>query len=126
MLPEDVAFLEGRGYGYTVELDAGLTCITISNFPLPLGLQPPSSDLMIRLPPGYPDAQPDMFWFAPFITRHDGRYPLAADTFEPYLGRTWQRFSRHLQPGHWRPGTDGLRGYLNLILRELERSAGAS
>jgi hypothetical protein len=40
---------------------------------------------------------------------------------ETYLGRTWQRFSRHLEAGAWRAGTDSLKSFLSLIISELER-----
>lgn len=102
-----------------------MTCLVIHEFPMPSGLSPAAVDLMVRLPPGYPDVPPDMFWCAPHVSRDDGGYPVAADVTETHLGRPWQRFSRHLPPGQWRPGTDGLQSYLRLVVRELEKAAAA-
>ena len=41
---------------------------------------------------------------------------------EHYLGRSWQRWSRHLLPGQWRSGVDGVESYLVLIRQDLTRS----
>jgi len=60
----------------------------------------------------------DMFWVSPTIRLRTGTYPPASETFETFLGRTWQRFSRHLPS--WRPGIDSLRSFLPLVLAELK------
>lgn len=38
----------------------------------------------------------------------------ATELTETYLGRSWQRWSRHIGNG-WRPGIDDLRSYLAYI-----------
>jgi hypothetical protein len=66
-------------------------------------------------------AQPDMFWTFPQIRRADGGYPPQADVFDlNYEGRLWQRWSRHFDPGQWRPGKDNLQTFLGTIRRELQ------
>jgi hypothetical protein len=119
---DDEAYLKGKRYEFEVRADQGLICVVITNYELPPGFDRPSSNLLLRLPQGFPDAPPDMFWFTPPIRLQvDGSFPPAAAQMEQYLGEMWQRFSRHLNAGAWRPGTDNLASYLALIGAELER-----
>jgi len=70
--------------------------------------------LLVKIPPQYPQAKLDMFWVWPHL-RLKGRsdYPDRANHFEQHVGRNVQLFSRHL--AQWRPGIDGVAGYLALI-----------
>jgi hypothetical protein len=124
-LPEqDSRFLEEKGIEFEAAVDSGMLCVTLKRFRLPDGYEPRDVDLLLRLPAGYPDASPDMFWIQPAVRLlKTGSYPAAADQMEHHLGRTWQRFSRHLAPGVWRPGADTLQAYLALIATDLARSA---
>lgn len=124
LLPADRAFLEGKGYEFEITPESGLVCVVIRRFRLPTGYTPDVTDLLLRLPPGFPDAQPDMYWCDPAVRiAATGEYPLAADQFEQHLGRNWQRFSRHLPAGVWQPGRDTLESYLTLIRADLGRQA---
>ena len=83
-LPElDIAYLNERGIAHEVVSDAGMICVVMPQWPLPSGFDRPASDLLVRLKPGYPDVQPDMWWFS------------------PAAGSAW--------PGGWWPGTPGAR-----------------
>ena len=62
----------------------------------------------------------------PAVKLAGGATVQATDLTETYLGRAWQRWSRHFQPGQWRSGLDGLESYLALIRRELTRAREAS
>jgi hypothetical protein len=77
------------------------------------------ADILIRIPPGFPMALLDMYWVAPVVRLRGGALPVNADQYETHEGRTWQRFSRHLPGGRWRPGVDSLKTYLPLVLGEL-------
>jgi len=122
--PNDRAYLEGKGYAFDEVVEGGMLCVVVRSYPLPNGYQPDVTDLLLRLPPGYPDVAPDMFWCNPPVKLiSTGTYPQAADLMEQHLGRTWQRFSRHLAPGVWRSGTDHLDSYLSLIRRNLDQTA---
>lgn len=124
MLPAaDVAFFESKSLNHTVALDAGMTCVLMRQFELPAGLSVPKADLLLRLSPGYPDVPPDMWWFSPAVFRSDGSRIEATDSIEHYLGRDWQRWSRHLDPQRWMAGVDSLESYLALIVSELRRAA---
>ena len=124
MLPADDAdFLTERFSNHDVVTEAGMTCVLVPALALPTGLSHSASDLLLRLSPGYPDVPPDMFWFAPALRRADGACIDKTEVTETYLGRQWQRWSRHMPGGCWRSGLDGLRSYFTLIDKELSRAA---
>lgn len=121
-LPElDITYLNERGIAHEIVLESGMTCVVIPQWPLPKGFDRDASDLLIRLSPGYPDVHPDMWWFCPAVHRADGRELPNTNVVELYLGRTWQRWSRHFSSGQWQSGVDGLESYLALIRQNLER-----
>lgn len=121
--PIDKEYLQARTPGYAVSLDGGMIAVVIPSFPLPKGFTAAAADLMLRLAPGYPDVPPDMWWFTPAIQRADGKVIAATESHEVHFGRTWQRWSRHLNPGQWRSGVDSLESYLALVRVELEAAA---
>ncbi|MEK4031889.1 E2/UBC family protein [Methylocystis sp. IM3] len=124
MLPQiDQDCLAERAPGHTVSSDAGMICVVIPEFPLGPGFDLSTADLMLRLAPGYPDIAPDMWWFHPPVRRTDGTQIPATQAMEHHLGREWQRWSRHLQPGQWRSGIDSLESYLAIVRRELALAA---
>ena len=120
MLPlEDQKYLRYRFPEFTETVVDQMICILIPGFPLPKGLNVKQSDLLLRLASGYPDIAPDMWWFNPSVVRSDGHAFKQTEVQEHYLGRSWQRWSRHLDAGHWRPGIDNLETYLALVQKEL-------
>ena len=124
MLPdEDREYLAERFPRFSNAVESGVLCVVLHGFPLPAGLSQDRADLLLRLVPGYPDIPPDMWWFDPAVLRPDGRTISQTQYYEQYLGRTWQRWSRHLQPGQWRPGVDSLKSYLALVQKELRAAA---
>lgn len=127
LLAADKEHLDELGLDYEVTSEGGLICVVIKNWPLPLGYEPAQVDLLLRLPVGFPDAQPDMYWCDPPVrVAATDSFPQAADLMESYLGRTWQRFSRHLPGGAWQPGRDTLASYLALIYQGLAKEVGSS
>ena len=124
MLPAiDQEFLQARAPDNAVSREGGMICVVVPRLPLPPGFTVAQADLLLRLAPGYPDVPPDMWWFQPTVLRVDGRQILMTQVQETHLGRVWQRWSRHLQPGHWRPGIDSLESYLALVRKELDAAA---
>jgi Prokaryotic E2 family E len=117
----DQAFLD-EGIPYHVDEEGGMVCVVFEQFPLAAGLTPATTDLLVRLPPGFPDAGPDMFWCAQAVTRVDGAQIPATEVVESYLGQPWHRWSRHIG-GQWRPGIDGLRSYVAYIRKCLVDAA---
>ena len=124
MLPaDDLAWLEVKGLKPEITSDRGFTCLVFHDYRLPVGYSLEAVDLLIRLPAGWPDTTPDMFWVDPRVTYANGAEPPQANSIEPYLGRTWQRFSRHL-PAGWND-SDGLETWLAMIRDILTREVPA-
>ena len=122
-LPQlDIDYLARRGFEYTVASEGNMTCVVIRAHPLPAGYDRPQSDLLLRLSPGYPDVAPDMWWFDPAVKLANKQSLPATNSVEQYLGRSWQRWSRHFKPGQWQSGIDSLESFLALINNELLRS----
>jgi Prokaryotic E2 family E len=118
-LPEsDTDFLTDRGIEHEVLEDGGVTCVLLKSYPLPKGYEVESVDVLIRLKPGYPDVPPDMWWCDPHVRRTDGAEIAQTQVTEQHLGRSWQRWSRHLEPGQWKSGVDGLESFIAVIRRE--------
>ena len=82
------------------------------------GFTPPLTDVLIQIPPMYNQTPLDMWYCDPPI-RRNGVYPPQADQIMTLLGRVWQRFSRHIPAGSWRPGKDGVRSLFIFINQEL-------
>lgn len=126
VIPEaDTAYLVDRRITHEVTVESGATNVVFPGWPLPVGFDHSSSDLLLRLQAGYPDMPPDMWWFDPGIRLADGQAIPGTEVTETHLGRAWQRWSRHLQPSQWQSGSDGLESYLALIRRELDRTSAA-
>ena len=124
MLPApDAAFLSERRVEYSISVDGGMVCVVVPRWTLPPGYNVQEADLLVRLPMGYPDLPPDMWWFNPAVLRTDGREIPATQATEYHLGRSWQRWSRHLRPEQWHSGVDGIGSFFTLIRQELARCA---
>ena len=121
MLPSnDKEYLAERYPQYSVSDESMMTCVVIPEFELPSGFNQKSVDLLIRLAPGYPDVAPDMWWFAPSIQRVDQCSIPRTDVKEFYLGKKWQRWSRHLDQGLWQSGIDSIQSYISIVRKELK------
>lgn len=112
--PVDQVYLDENNFAWDAVVEAAMVCVTIRDYPLTAGLTPAVNELLIRLPSGFPDVGPDMFWFADAVSRVDGAEIPAVQVTENHLGRSWQRWSRHIG-GRWRPGVDDLRSYMAYI-----------
>jgi hypothetical protein len=121
--PADTKVLSSLGLPYDTCGESGFTLVLISDYPAGPGLSPQHSTLMLRLPPGFPDATPDMFWLDPPVTTAAGMIIPGTEVREIHVGRTWQRWSRHIQ-GQWRPGVDNLATYLAYVRRCLDQAQG--
>ena len=122
-LPQsDIAYLNERGVAHAIATESDMTCVVMSQWPLPSGFDGDAADLLVRLNPGYPDIPPDMWWFSPSVHLANGASLPATDVVETHLGRRWQRWSRHFRNGQWQSGVDGLESFLALIRQDLERS----
>lgn len=106
-----------REAGLAFEEDEGRRFLIFLDLKLQEGLyNVPACDVLVVIPPNYPQAGNDMFWTHPRLHRSDGR-PITA-VLDPGGGdnRVWKglefcRWSRHWNPsssGGWRPGKDDI------------------
>lgn len=118
-------FLNERGLDWSLyREDSSGGILVIRNFDVSGGgFSPPRTDLMIRIPAQYNMASLDMWYCDPPIRlAATGQLAQASEVTVSYLGRSWQRFSRHLPSGAWKPGIDNLRTFMPFIWRELSGS----
>lgn len=128
VLPEDDAvFLMEKYSGHVVRQVGSEIHVLLPDFTFPATYTPTSVQLLIRLPAGYPNAAPDMFWTKPDVTLTSGAFPEACahkevpgsgKGVEVYEGVQWQRWSRHFHGG-WVVGRHGLRSFVAAIKTEL-------
>ena len=117
------ALIEEAGFGpgqRTVHQEAGWSLLVLPEYQLPRGYEPDRVQLLVKLPPTFPDAAPDMFWVRPSVRAPNGGLPRATSA-EHALGVEWQRFSWHLSPGAWKPGISTLRDYLRCVAARFHR-----
>ncbi|WP_019998660.1 multiubiquitin domain-containing protein [Aureimonas ureilytica] len=121
--PRDAEYLAARGIAYEDGSDAGQAGVILKDFPLPPEkFSSDKGDILIILPPGYPDSPPDMFYCSPWLTlRSSGAEPRAASVQHSFRGEVWQRWSRHNTA--WRPGVDGIQTMVKRIERALSEAA---
>jgi hypothetical protein len=94
--------------------------LVLSNYRLPDGYEPNRVRLLVKLPPTFPEAAPDMFWVIPAVRAPGGSLPRATSS-EHLLGEDWQRFSWHLASGAWTPGVSTLRDFLRCVAARFQR-----
>ncbi len=120
---EDERYLKNKGYSFELHPseDGNGFLVIIRKFKVSKEkFQEAETDLMIQIPKGYPDAALDMFWVFPHLRyKENGQFPQNADQMRRVFDKDWQRFSRHLRDP-WKPGVDGLPGYMTLIKKELQ------
>jgi len=122
-LPEaDRRYVDAHGIDVEMVSDGSHTAVVLKQMSMPMDkFNHPTVDVLVILPPGYPDVAPDMFFCDPWLTLVSvGRYPTCADQTHAFMGRQWQRWSRH-NP-NWRPGVDGLHTMIKRIEHALQEA----
>jgi|SRR6185437_581569 len=119
----DVAHLQSKGIAYREVQENGQKGIVLVAYGLPAArFDTGKADVLILLPPGYPDVAPDMFYLLPWVRLTTGNcYPSKADQSFAFDGKTWQRWSRH--NSDWRAGVDGIWTMLKRIDTALQVAA---
>lgn len=119
----DQRYVEDHGISIEPVTDGSQSGVILRSFVLPKDrYQVNAADILILLPPAYPDVPPDMFYADPWLRlKSTGGFAKAADQPHIFVGRKWQRWSRH--SNHWRSGLDGLRTFICRITTALEASS---
>ncbi len=121
--PEDREYLVSCGIVFEERSGPGAKAVVLKGWSLPQGrFDNGAADVLILLPPAYPDCAPDMFYLSPWVRLiSSNQYPKAANVPHAFGGQTWQRWSRHNT--EWRPGVDGIWTMVRRIERALEIAA---
>ena len=121
--PEDRRYLDNKGINFEEIEDAHQKGVVLRDYPLPIGrFDAEVVDILILLPPGYPDMKPDMFHTLPWERlASSNQYPCRADHPILFAGQQWQRWSRH--NSQWRAGIDGIHTMLKRIEHALQVAA---
>lgn len=121
MPDSDQRFLDERGRPWEAIVDGVGRWILLHEFPVPAGYGHREVSAAFRIEPAYPDAQIDMVYFNPHLSRTDGGV-IGGLTSQPIDGAAWQRWSRHRTSSNpWRPGIDDLAAHVALVGYWLER-----
>jgi hypothetical protein len=124
-LPEkDLDYLKGKELPFEEALDGSQKVLILKSYPLDgARFDAAQVDILVMIPQGFPDIGPDMFYTFPWLRLRDKNcYPRAADQPLNFLGKTWQRWSRH--SNDWRPGRDGIRTVLKRVEHAFESAEG--
>jgi hypothetical protein len=124
LLPrQDRRYLKGRGITVREVIEGGKKGVILTGITLPEGkYQVDQADILILLPPSYPEVAPDMFYAVPHLKLLAGqREPRCTQARQAFDGQIWQRWSRH--NNQWRPGTDGIWTMLKRVEEALEVAA---
>lgn len=116
-LPEsEKEYLNDKGFVFREVIENGINGLIINDWLLPQGkFNCNTADLLIFIPPGFPDVKPDMWYFYPQLLLNGNRLARATEAMQQFNGRNWQRWSRHFAPTEWRPGADGIHTYLKKV-----------
>lgn len=117
---EDVEFLDNKGLQWETLIENGLNWLILYGFPVPTGYNSEAVDIALQISPAYPATEIDMAYFNPQLVRISGR-PISCISQQSIDGKIFQRWSRHRNPGEWRPGLDNISTHLILVENWLEK-----
>lgn len=121
---EDTEFLENKGLHWETLTENGLKWLIMYDYSVPSGYNAQAVAIALQIPPAYPTTEIDMAYFFPHLARNNNR-PISCITQQIIDGKTFQRWSRHRNPGDWRPGLDNISTHLmlveNWLVKELTR-----
>ncbi len=121
LIPEiDREFLVEKGFKFSARRFDSEVHVILHDFEFPEAYLPRTSDVLIVLPAGYPNANLDMFRTRPDVKLANGSWPDRAEPHVTYGNESWQQWSRHFK-NPWRQGIDNLRTFVTSIRRELAK-----
>jgi hypothetical protein len=121
----DTEYLEATGLEWETIKVGEARWLLLHNRHIHAGYNVEHALVALATPPGYPDAQIDMAYFFPHLSRKDEK-PIGALTGYALDGKNFQQWSRHrTQEAPWRPGEDDVSSHLVLVddwlAREFEK-----
>ncbi|KWO58916.1 multiubiquitin domain-containing protein [Burkholderia territorii] len=125
LLPIDEDHLNATGMAWETVKCNERRWLLIHNYPLLPGYTPTTSKLALDIPIDYPQAQLDMFYFAPAVSRSDGVAIPNVHIQANIDGVQFQGWSRHRNGAHpWDPFSDNVASQLALVEHSLAREFG--
>jgi len=112
LLKHDEDYLISRGFTYKVSEDNNGLFLVLKDYKLSTEYNQHQTDVLIRIPIGYPMVGIDMFFVKPYIKiAATNMNPPATDGIASFIGTDWQQFSRHYP---WKP-TYNLETHIKMI-----------
>lgn len=125
LLPVDVKFLDGTGLRWETVKDGERRWLVVHDYEVFPGYQPAKVTLALDVPKDYPQAQIDMFYFAPAVSRSDGVTIPNTHVSVTIGGVAFQGWSRHRKAPHtWDPNSDNVGTHFSLVEHSLAREFG--
>ena len=87
-----------------VEHGSDLDWLKFKDFPLPSGWDRGSTDILVLIPPGYPETPPDNFYVPNGLRLQSNAVPGNFAEGQEVLGASWAQFSYHAET--WTPTHD--------------------
>lgn len=116
-----------RMAGWQVDVGPDFGWIVVKDVFLPEGWNREKTDVLIKIPRGYPTTPPDNFYCAADLRLVSGGKPGNAPQEETISGQVWLMFSFHVGGG-WDPHADANQGhnlltYLEAVRRRLSEAS---
>jgi Prokaryotic E2 family E/Multiubiquitin len=125
LLPVDVKFLDGTGLKWETVKAGERRWLVIKGYETLPGYQPASVTLALDIPKDYPQAQIDMFYFSPVVSRCDGAAIPNTHVTATIDDVQFQGWSRHRTEAHkWDPNSDNVGTHFALVEHSLAREFG--
>lgn len=125
LLPIDLKFLNGTGLKWETVKNGERRWLVIHGYQMFPGYQPAVVHMALDIPMDYPQAQIDMFYFAPAVSRCDGLAIPNTQVTATIDGVPFQGWSRHRTEVHkWDPTTDNVATHFALVEHSLAREFG--
>jgi hypothetical protein len=120
LLPKDEKYLDALNIVWETFVD-GQRWLILRNYLVPVGYTVTMVDLAIDIPLQYPAAEIDMFYVSPSLARIAGGEIPQTQSSVIIGGITFQRWSRHRDPGVWSPENDSVLTHMSLVEESLIR-----
>lgn len=120
----DVKFLDGTGLSWETIKDGERRWLVVHDYEVFLGYQPTKVTLALDIPKDYPQAQIDMFYFAPAVSRSDGIAIPNTHVNVTIGGVAFQDGLATARLLTWDPNSDNVGTHFSLVEHSLAREFG--
>lgn len=112
LLKHDEEYLKSRDFEYTITEGTNELFLVLRDYKLSSEYSEPKTNVLIRIPVGYPMVGIDMFFVKPHIkVVSTNMNAPATEGIANFIGSDWQQFSRHYE---WKP-TYNLETHIKMV-----------